>query len=217
MKLIFSFCLLLNLCNAYTKETLSESPRLFLFKNFLTSEECDHIIALAQPQLLRSQVIDENRAGGEMVDYRRTSRGMFFPQFSTDRILKSIEDRISALTGIPLQNGEGIQVLHYNVGGEYQPHYDYFHPNTPGGQANLARGGQRVATFIMYLHTTPSGGETIFPLLNLRIAPQKGSALLFYNCTPEGVVDPRTLHGGAPVIAGEKWIATRWLHERAFR
>jgi prolyl 4-hydroxylase len=27
----------------------------------------------------------------------------------------------------------------------------------------------------------------------------------------------RTLHGGAPVIAGDKWIATKWLREREFQ
>ncbi|HEX5664436.1 MAG TPA: 2-oxoglutarate-dependent dioxygenase, partial [Xanthomonadaceae bacterium] len=26
----------------------------------------------------------------------------------------------------------------------------------------------------------------------------------------------RTLHGGAPVLAGEKWVATKWLREREF-
>jgi prolyl 4-hydroxylase len=26
----------------------------------------------------------------------------------------------------------------------------------------------------------------------------------------------RTLHGGAPVIEGEKWVATKWLRERRF-
>ena len=27
----------------------------------------------------------------------------------------------------------------------------------------------------------------------------------------------RTLHGGAPVLAGEKWVATKWLREREFK
>ena len=25
-----------------------------------------------------------------------------------------------------------------------------------------------------------------------------------------------TLHGGAPVIEGEKWVATKWLRERQY-
>ncbi len=26
----------------------------------------------------------------------------------------------------------------------------------------------------------------------------------------------KTLHGGAPVTAGEKWVATKWLREGVF-
>jgi prolyl 4-hydroxylase len=29
-------------------------------------------------------------------------------------------------------------------------------------------------------------------------------------------VTTRTLHGGAPVLEGEKWVATKWLREREF-
>jgi prolyl 4-hydroxylase len=28
--------------------------------------------------------------------------------------------------------------------------------------------------------------------------------------------DSRSLHGGSPVISGEKWIATKWLREHRF-
>jgi prolyl 4-hydroxylase len=29
-------------------------------------------------------------------------------------------------------------------------------------------------------------------------------------------VSTKTLHGGAPVLAGEKWVATKWLREGEF-
>jgi prolyl 4-hydroxylase len=29
-------------------------------------------------------------------------------------------------------------------------------------------------------------------------------------------VSTKTLHGGAPVLEGEKWVATKWLREREF-
>jgi len=31
-----------------------------------------------------------------------------------------------------------------------------------------------------------------------------------------GETDPRTLHGGSPVVAGEKWVATKWLRQRRY-
>ncbi len=214
----FLFVFSQTLAFSYTTETLSEMPRIYLLHDFLSYEECDHMIKEARPHLKRSTVVSDKKPQDGEIDPRRTSQGMFFPQNPKDRILKRVEKRIADLTGLPVANGEAIQVLCYQAGGEYRPHYDFFPMNTPGGAAQLARGGQRVATVIMYLNTPEAGGETIFPHANVKInvAPKKGMAILFYSCMPNGAVDPMTLHGGAPVIQGEKWIATKWLREGVF-
>ncbi|HSX13502.1 MAG TPA: 2OG-Fe(II) oxygenase, partial [Chlamydiales bacterium] len=86
----------------------------------------------------------------------------------------------------------------------------------PGGNECARYGGQRVATVVMYLNSTEAGGETIFPCANISVTPKKGDAVLFYNLKPTGEVDPHSLHGGSPVIAGEKWIMTKWIREKAF-
>jgi prolyl 4-hydroxylase len=78
----------------------------------------------------------------------------------------------------------------------------------------LKRGGQRVATIIMYLSEPEKGGGTTFPDVRLEVAPKRGNAVFFsYDCAHPS---SKSLHGGAPVIAGEKWIATKWLREREF-
>ncbi|MBX3718258.1 MAG: 2OG-Fe(II) oxygenase [Parachlamydiales bacterium] len=196
-------------------QVLSWSPRIFLIENFLTSVECDLIIEKAKPLLSRSTVVDDHDLGGALHE-GRTSQGMFFPKASSDMIIRNIEKRIAALTMLPEENGEGIQVLSYGPGAEYQPHYDYFDPATPGGKACYDRGGQRIATLIIYLHTTEEGGETIFPKARIGVRPIKGNAVLFYNCTPDGIEDPLSFHGGAPVKKGEKWIATKWIRKGVF-
>jgi prolyl 4-hydroxylase len=197
-------------------EVLSWSPRIFVFHNFLSDEECEYVKSAAAPSMSRSTVVDYKSDKG-LVDIVRTSQGMFFPLDHQDAILTNIENRISKLTLIPLENGESIQVLHYDKGAEYKPHYDYFDPRTVGGLAHYNRGGQRVASFLMYLNTPEEGGETIFPRVNIKVKPQKGDALLFYSCGLDGHVDPKTFHGGAPVIKGEKWLATRWLRQHTFK
>ena len=76
------------------------------------------------------------------------------------------------------------------------------------------RGGQRVATIVMYLNTPEAGGATIFPDVRLAVSPIKGNAVFFSYDRPHPMT--HTLHGGAPVKAGEKWVATKWLREGVF-
>ena len=37
------------------------------------------------------------------------------------------------------------------------------------------------------------------------------------NATTEAMNDNSSLHGGCPVIEGEKWIATKWIRSTVFR
>jgi hypothetical protein len=125
--------------------------------------------------------------------------------------------RIAQATGVPVEHGEGFQVLHYQPGGEYQPHFDFFNPGRSGEARQLEVGGQRVATLVIYLNSVQAGGATGFPKLGLEVAPVKGNAVFFVYKRPDGTLDEDTLHAGLPVERGEKWIATKWLRERPYR
>jgi prolyl 4-hydroxylase len=187
-------------------------PRVIVLSGFMSDQECDQIIALAGPRMARSETVD-NQTGGSEVNVARTSRGMFFERGETG-VIERVERRIAALLGWPVQNGEGLQVLHYKPGAEYKPHYDYFDPVHPGSASILKRGGQRVGTLLMYLNTPKKGGGTTFPDVGLEVAPIKGNAVFF--SYDRAHVNTKSLHGGAPVIEGEKWVATKWLREREF-
>lgn len=187
-------------------------PRLTVFANLLSPEECDALIAAARPRLARSLTVAAH-PGGQEVNENRTSSGMFFTR-GQNAVVQKLEARIARLLHWPIENGEGLQVLHYPPGAEYKPHYDYFDPAEPGTPTILRRGGQRVATLVMYLNTPAQGGATLFPHAHMEVAAQRGNAVFFSYARPHP--DTRTLHGGAPVLAGEKWIATKWLREREF-
>ena len=187
-------------------------PRLVVFANLLSPDECDALIAAARPRMARSLTV-ETRTGGEEVNDDRTSSGMFFERGEND-VVQKLEARIARLLDWPLENGEGLQVLHYLPGAEYKPHYDYFDPAEPGTPTILRRGGQRVATLLVYLNTPTAGGGTTFPNALMEVAAQRGNAVFFSYERPHP--DTRSLHGGAPVLEGEKWIATKWLREREF-
>ncbi|MFD1710963.1 2-oxoglutarate-dependent dioxygenase [Ottowia sp. GY511] len=189
------------------------SPRVVVFGGLLSDEECDALIEAAKPRLSRSLTV-ATKTGGEEVNADRTSQGMFFQRGETD-LVRRIEARIAKLVNWPEINGEGLQILQYVPGTEYKPHYDYFDPDEPGTPTILKRGGQRVGTVVMYLNEPEKGGGTVFPNVHLSVAPKRGNAVFFSYERPHP--STRTLHGGAPVTAGEKWIATKWLREREFR
>jgi len=187
-------------------------PRVVVLGNLLSAEECDALIESARPQLARSLTV-ATKTGGEELNPDRTSSGMFFTRGQTP-VVARVEARIARLVNWPVENGEGFQVLHYRPGAEYKPHYDYFDPGEPGTPTILKRGGQRLATLVMYLSEPARGGGTTFPDAGLEVAPVRGNAVFFNYDRPHP--STRTLHGGAPVIEGEKWVATKWLREREF-
>jgi len=187
-------------------------PRVIVFGNLLGPDECEALIAAARERLARSLTV-ETQTGGEAVNADRTSDGMFFER-GENAVVSRLEARIAALLRWPVEFGEGLQVLRYSPGAQYRPHYDYFDPKEPGTPSILRRGGQRLASLVMYLQEPTKGGATTFPDVGLEVAPVRGSAVFFSYDRPDPAT--RSLHGGAPVVEGEKWVATKWLREREF-
>jgi prolyl 4-hydroxylase len=189
-----------------------KAPRVVVFGNLLSPQECDGLMTLAKPRLERSETVD-NATGGSEINESRTSDGMFFARGETP-LIQQIEKRIAKLVHWPVDHGEGLQILRYRPGAQYKPHHDYFDPIHAGTPKILERGGQRVATLVMYLNRPERGGATTFPDAGFEVAPVRGSAVFFSYDRPHKVT--KTLHGGAPVLAGEKWVATKWLRQGIF-
>ncbi|TYH79664.1 hypothetical protein ES332_D03G078600v1 [Gossypium tomentosum] len=129
------------------------------------SEECDHLITLAKDKLEKSMVADNESALACF--FRKLSSNAYVVSFIShvkDEVVADIEARIAAWTFLPagiyhlLLNGESMQILHYENGQKYEPHFNYFHD-----KANQELGGHRIATVLMYLSDVESGGETVFP------------------------------------------------------
>jgi prolyl 4-hydroxylase len=189
-------------------------PELIVFGNVLTDDECDEMIERSRYRLRPSTIVDP-ATGAEDVITNRTSQGIWFDR-GEDELIVRLERRFGDLMNCPVVNGEGLQVLHYAVGAEYRPHFDYFSPSQSGSNVHLNRGGQRVATLIVYLNDVQSGGETVFPEIAMSVAPRRGNAVYFRYMNGARQLDPLTLHGGAPVTEGEKWIMTKWVREHAY-
>ena len=191
-----------------------DHPQVLLYEGLLSPDECRDMMALAETRLSRSTVVDE-QLGEARPHEHRTSAGGFF-QRGEHALVARIEARLAELLDWPVENGEGLQVLRYAVGGEYRAHFDWFNPRHPGSERHLRTGGQRVGTCVIYLCEVEDGGGTRFPNLGLEIRPRPGAVLYFANVDASGIEDPSTLHAGVPVLAGVKYIATKWLRERRY-
>ena len=188
------------------------NPRVIVFGGLLADDECDQLVEMARQRLVRSETV-ETATGGSEVNAARTSDGMFFTR-GENALISRIEERMASLLDWPIENGEGLQILRYRPGAEYKPHYDYFDPALSGTPSILKRGGQRVASLVCYLNTPTKGGATVFPDVHFDVAPVKGNAVFFSYDRPHPMT--RSLHGGAPVVEGEKWVATKWVREGRF-
>ncbi|RKT20923.1 prolyl 4-hydroxylase [Paraburkholderia sp. RAU2J] len=191
-----------------------QRPAAVLLDDFLSANECEQLIALARPRLNHSTVVDPV-TGRDVVAGHRSSDGMFFRLGETPLITR-LEARIAELTGLSVENGEGLQLLHYEAGAESTPHVDYLIPANPANQESIARSGQRVGTLLMYLNDVEAGGETVFPQLGWSVVPRRGQALYFEYGNRFGLCDPSSLHTSTPLRTGEKWVATKWIRTRRF-
>ena len=186
-------------------------PVIALLDGLLSDEECDELIRLSRVKLQRSTIVDPVTGQHHVID-DRSSLGTFFA-LNENAFIAKLDGRIAEVVHWPIENGEGLQILNYKVGGEYKTHFDYFPPEDPGSAVHIAKGGQRVSTLVIYLNDVEQGGETIFPNMQLSVVPKKGSAVYFEYCNSLGQLDAQTLHGGNPVVKGEKWIATKWMRQ----
>ena len=186
-----------------------EQPIVVFLDDVLSHDECDQLIERSRDRLSRSTTVDPT-SGKDAIIEARSSEGTHFP-LNADPLIATIDARVSAIMNLPVENGEGLQILHYHTGGQYTPHYDYFAPSDPGSATHVANGGQRVSSLVMYLNDVEDGGETVFPELRLTVGPKKGAGVYFEYCNSKNQLDPLSLHGGMPVLKGEKWIATKWM------
>jgi prolyl 4-hydroxylase len=192
-----------------------ERPCVAVLDDVLARDECEQLVALAQPRLRASTIVDPG-TGEDVASLARSSQGMFFrPQ--ENALVQRIDARLAQLMNLPVANGEGLQVLRYEAGAHSAPHFDFLMPTNDANQASLQRSGQRVSTLVMYLNDPPEGGETVFPEAGITVAPRLGSALYFEYCNSAGQLDPLSLHAGLPVRGGTKWVATRWMRQQPFR
>ncbi|HYD14053.1 MAG TPA: 2OG-Fe(II) oxygenase [Allosphingosinicella sp.] len=193
---------------------LSSRPMLSLFEDFASAGECGWVIARMRDRLAPAMIWDPATGLGK-VDPQRSGSAVELRLNEMDVIIALLRARISAATRLPEFIFEVPQVMHYAVGQEFALHHDFLDPRAPGPAADIARRGQRMGTFLIFLNDDYAGGETEFPKAGIAHRGKAGGALFFANLTPDGQPDPLSLHAGRPPTSGEKWVFSQWIRDRA--
>ena len=192
---------------------LSTDPAITAVEGFLAPDVCDWITDRAREHMTRAKVAGAG-SHSPVQDQTRTNSSAELGLVHTDLVVLLIRDRLSAACGLPVNAMEVPQVLHYAVGQEFRVHEDYLLPDGAYKARDLASHGQRAKTLLIYLNDGFEGGETDFPLLDLRFKGAKGELLTFTNVLADGSPDRRMRHAGLPPSAGEKWLFSQWVRDR---
>lgn len=170
---------------------------------------------LQQLRTSTSTTLDDiSNVQGGTATFVRKSAELFRPSSKTE------QDDLSKQAAL----FEAPTVIRYEEGQVLAPHYD---ANRSAATEDANRGGQTLATLLVYLNDVSQGGLTKFGKLStsnsnnknykqlepleekLSIRPKRGDALLFFPADANGIFDERTEHEGCPAV-DEKWIARIW-------
>lgn len=186
----------------------SNYPLIFSKDEFLTREECKHIIEISQPYLKEATVYNEKTQKDEISDYRKCKVCYF--KHTHDDVITEIVERISNVVQVSPVRAELLQVISYEEGEYFDYHVDAFSLN----DINMQDGGQRLFTTMVYLNDVEEGGETHFKLLNITVEPKEGRLLVFQNCLKNSnAQNTQTLHAGLPIKKGKKYAINLWYRE----
>ena len=185
----------------------AEGLDLFLLRDFVTGSECDALIRMIDADRQPSRLLADEADP----EFRTSESCNLDPR---NPVVRAIEAKLARLTGIDPSFGETIQGQRYAVGQQFKPHHDFFFTSEPYWPAQEKAGGQRTWTAMMFLNAPEEGGQTFFPKAGVRIVPRRGNLLAWNNMDAAGEPNDQSLHQGMPVLAGVKYVITKWFRER---
>lgn len=189
------------------------APQIVVLGGLLSEAECDELVALSRERMQTARSSSAAPARGTLGQSGAADEARLAS--NEGAVVAKIEARIAALTQWSIDDADDLEVTLYREGGVFMPRHDASDTARSASWEGPAPRA-RIATVIMYLNDCPSSGAISFPRTGLSVCPHKGNALFFnYPNMGGNAPDGRCLHGGLPIPAGEKWIATKWLTRRS--
>ncbi|MEO0464717.1 MAG: 2OG-Fe(II) oxygenase [Pseudomonadota bacterium] len=188
----------------------TDKAEIFAIGDFLSPEECQRLCVMidltARPSSLHEIGYDSG--------FRTSYSGDLDPH---EPFVMSLSRRIDDMLGLPPAIGEAIQGQRYLPGQQFKPHNDWFYTTEKYWEHERKRGGQRSWTAMAFLNDVEEGGETHFTEVGIKIVPKPGVLLVWNNALEDGRPNEATMHAGTPVIAGSKYVITKWYRTRRWR
>ncbi|XP_030369268.1 prolyl 4-hydroxylase subunit alpha-1 [Scaptodrosophila lebanonensis] len=185
-------------------EQVHLDPDINVYHGILTNSHIAGILEQAEEHVMQRSGV----AGGKdksLIRDLRVSQQTWLNYSSP--IMEHVHDLVAAISGFDMKSAEIMQVANYGVGGQYEPHPDYFDYLLPAGYE-----GDRISTSMFYLSDVAQGGYTVFTRLNVFLRPIKGAMVMWHNLHRSLRPDVRTQHAGCPVLVGSKRIGNIWIH-----
>ncbi|XP_017845841.2 prolyl 4-hydroxylase subunit alpha-1 [Drosophila busckii] len=203
-------------------ELLSLAPYVVVYHDVISQAEIDVIVNVGQPEYLEASTIDEIHR--PKVSTYRWAKGNWIPTANSTEeqqlTLARIQQRIRDMTELAIDRGKltNFQLITYGFGGQYKIHFDFsgFFDNNVALKNRIDLiFNDRIGTVLFYLNDPNGGGATVFPFLNLKVAPERGKALFWHSLDPKSFdYEMGSLHAGCPVLVGQKTVLVQWIHER---
>jgi hypothetical protein len=177
---------------------------------------CSWLIGRARGRLQPALVYDSISRENQIHEMRTNTMALF--DYSTfDVVQFLLQARMSLTCGYPMQHFETPMVLHYTVGQQITPHFDFIDAKATDYAEQIRDQGQRMITFLLYLNDDYEGGETTFPELGIVHRGTTGGGLYFINAHADLTPNRRMLHTGSPPVRGEKWVVSQFIVSKRLR
>ena len=184
---------------------LEQTIKLAMVENFIEDDMCDTL-----KQIVTKNMVDSTITA-HVEDFRKSKTSVLDVN---EPLIHIVNKKICDMIGADIVNGEPIQGIHYESGGFFKPHTDYFETTET---VLCGKSGNRDMTAILYLDNLEKEheGELVFPILTKRIKPKKG-LLVYWNNMRNGVPLYTSLNEDRPVIGTSKTCFVKYIRERPF-